>query len=215
MFNEINEKLELLKNVNDKIGDLQKNFSIIQKELNSYKDKVNKLEEKVNEKNSKIQKLENKILQIEQHSRKQNAEIIGLEQQDHENLHDIFDEICNKMQIKGINKNDIDVIHRIPNKKKTPENVIIRFKHRNTRDNFINQKKKQISNKDIYNNKNENRIYIVENQTKEFKTLFWEVKQKAIQGGYIYIWSKDGNIYIKKSETDKKIKIKSVEDIPI
>jgi archaellum component FlaC len=215
MLSEINDKLNLLAVVNDGVESLKIAFYDMKNELHEYKEKVESLETRIKDKDRQIEKLETRLLDLEQYSRKKNVEVIGLKKQPNEDMGTIFQRICNKINVSEITMNDVDKMHRLPNTKGNTEGILIRFKSMQKRDIFLQNRKAIITNKDIWgaNGNNEERIYVTENQSKAFKQLFWEMKQTAIQEGYKYIWSRDGKIFIKRTDEERKMRIRSKEDI--
>jgi hypothetical protein len=214
MFAHINEKLEILTEVNDKMENLQASFYEMKKELKQYKEKVIHLEDVMREKDKKIESMEQRILDLEQYSRMKNVEIVGIEKKQNENLDKLFENLCSKLEINNITPDEVESIHRLPNKRRTSENIIVSFKSRKIRDNFLLKRKTVVRNSDIMNTENRDRIYLIENQSKDFKRIFWDIKQCALERGYKYIWSKNGKIYIKHQDNDKAIRVISKEEIP-
>ena len=56
-------------------------------------------------------------------------------------------------------------------------------------------------------------LYINENLTQRRKRLFWKTKQKAIELDYSYIWSNNGQIYVRKDQDNDRIAIKTESDL--
>jgi hypothetical protein len=213
MIKQINTKLQLLTTIDIKLEDMKSRISEINLELKTYKDKVVVLEEKIEQKDKKINILEDKILQLEQYNRLKNVEITGLKEDRNEDLKEIFGTICKKMKTQKVTTEDIDIIHRIPTMKKGMANpIIIQFKTRTARNSFISLKKTQIKSRDIIPQGDESQIRIRENYSKDFKRRFWEIKQEANRRNYKYVWSRNGNIFIRMAENENSIKINSMED---
>jgi predicted RNase H-like nuclease (RuvC/YqgF family) len=210
---QINNKLEILTEVNLKVSKFQDSLSEIYNELKCYKEKVENLEQVIKEKDNKIETLETRLMDIEQYSRINNVEIIGIGKQPNENLEGLFEKLCEKINVQQITAEDIDTIHRLPSKKGNEENIIVKFKGRKTRDRFLAQRKIRITNGDLLGNHDSRGIYIRENNSKEFRKMFWEIRETARARGYTYVWSRDGKIYVKKTEGDKVTRIRTKEHI--
>ena len=58
-----------------------------------------------------------------------------------------------------------------------------------------------------------NEIFINEQLTARAATLFFHVRQTKREKNYLYAWTRDGNIYIRKAATTQKIKIKNLNDL--
>jgi hypothetical protein len=214
---QINKKLEILMEMNNKIEDVQKHVTSITEELKIYKEKVIKLEKIIENKERAIESLESRVMSLEQYSRKNNIEIIGVDKTKEENLEQIFEVICNKLKLTDVSREDIETIHRIPNINSRKESIIVQLKSRNVREKILSKRKTEIRNSDIVGRSNsptqDSSIYIRENQSKEFKKLFWDVKTIARENGFKFIWSKNGKILIRKNENSRIIQIHSVNEI--
>ena len=57
------------------------------------------------------------------------------------------------------------------------------------------------------------KLFINENLTPKRKKLFSLAYKKRIELKYQYIWSNNGEIYLRKNSTSDRIKISSLEDI--
>ena len=57
------------------------------------------------------------------------------------------------------------------------------------------------------------RPFINENLTQKRKQLFWQTKQKAKELNYKFIWTFNGQIFIRKNVRRNKIQVKSVNDL--
>ena len=56
-------------------------------------------------------------------------------------------------------------------------------------------------------------LYINENLTQRRKRLFWLTKQKAKELGYSFIWTNNGQIYVRETEESEKMHIKFENDL--
>ena len=56
-------------------------------------------------------------------------------------------------------------------------------------------------------------LYINENLTQRRKRLFWLTKQKAKELGYSFIWTNNGQIYVRETEEYEKMHIKFENDL--
>lgn len=82
---------------------------------------------------------------------------------------------------------------------------MVKFKNRTARDSWLAERKKKLTNGDIYSDKNDQPIYINENLTKRTRELFKEVKYR-LRKYYRYIWIKNSQILIKNDEKTYNIK---------
>ena len=56
-------------------------------------------------------------------------------------------------------------------------------------------------------------LFVNENLTQPRKELFWRTKQKAKDLGYRYIWTNNGQIYLRKKDDSKAIIVNNPGDI--
>ena len=77
----------------------------------------------------------------EQYDRNRNLEVNQLDWLPDENLGQVIKSLANNFNIT-YHESEIETAHRIPNRnKKKPSTIIIQFKHRNSRDKWLNEKK--------------------------------------------------------------------------
>ena len=57
------------------------------------------------------------------------------------------------------------------------------------------------------------RLFINENLTQLRKKLFWKAKQRVKDADFRFIWTNNGNIYVRKSESSNSIPIQNEQDI--
>ena len=110
-----------------------------------------------------------------------------------------------------------------PDPDKPPPLIIVTFKTRQNKLNFIRTKirteqKLTIGDfcKELLNEDNkENEFYISENLTATQRELFYKARQHKTAHNYKYAWTKHGSIYIKKTETSRAQRIETEEDLNI
>ena len=56
-------------------------------------------------------------------------------------------------------------------------------------------------------------LFINENLTLLRKRLFWKTEQKVKEAGYKYIWTSNGNIFVKKVDEANPIAVNSEKDL--
>ncbi|CAH2084270.1 unnamed protein product [Euphydryas editha] len=160
--------------------------------------------------------LEERVIVLEQKEKKKNVEIVGLEKQEKEDLKEVIITLANKL---SLDTNEIEEVKRVgqekvvDNKRKT-QPVIIKLRTKSAREQWLKLRKQHnITNDDIYGNKNKHKIYINEDLSKYFRQLFWLAK-KELKESYKYIWIQNSKILIKANESEKKIhNIKCEDDV--
>ena len=143
--------------------------------------------------------------QREQYDRNRNLEVNQLDWLQDENLNQVIKNLASNFNIE-YHESEIEAAHRIPNRNKNkPSSVIIQFKHRNSRDKWLNEKKRIVTNDNMYRNGNRQRIYINENMTPYMKTLFWKTRNFAKENSFDYVWFRNGKIMMRKNKEEKEV----------
>ena len=108
-----------------------------------------------------------------------------------------------------------------PDPDKPPPVLIITFKTRTKKHDFIRTRSKTKQNitignfcKEVATDNNSNTaIYISENLTAGQQELFYIVRKYKTENNYKYAWTKHGAVYIRKSEAAKAQRIDTKEDL--
>lgn len=176
------------------------------KELRQFKEKHSNI-------GVEVKSLENRINDIEQYSRIRNVEIKGVEEVRNENLKEIMTAISDKIGVR-LESKDIEAIHRVNNRKeKEPRDIIVQFKSREIKENLLLNRREKVKSNLVTKGKNDNMIYINEHLTQHNKLIFWEARQKCRENNYRYVWTKNGKIFVRKTENERAYRINNIEDI--
>lgn len=162
----------------------------------------------------KVKNLEDRVNEMEQYSRTKNIEIKGVEECVNENLKQVVVKIAHKVGEVGITENDIDSVHRIGNmNNRNPKDIIVQFKDRVSRNRLLLKRKERIRSNEVAEGRKDNVVYINEHLTAYNKQLFWQAKVKSKELNFKFVWSKEGKIFIRKSEREKAYRIRNEEDL--
>jgi len=211
----IGKQYEDLKNENIEI---RKENVKIAKRLTEVETKLDALTKTKNTDTAEIKTAVSKVQQnqneMEQYSRNKNIEIFGVESEKNEDLSDTINRIAEGLNLHSFRHDHIDKAHRLPTRNKNrPETIVIQFKTRHYREEWLMAKKGRINNDDIFRNGNNEKIYVNEHLTPFYKTLIWKSKQQ-LKTTFKYIWFKEGRIHLRKDDSVKQIHtIKSEEDL--
>jgi hypothetical protein len=136
-----------------------------------------------------------------------------------ENLVEIILKIASK---KGmvITKSDFKCLRAISttkenNSKTTPPNVIITFFTAENKNTFKKRTKTDLTINDIMTDHEDNTtiIYIEENLSPHTRELFWKTRAFKTEYEYAFAWTKDGTIYLKKSQGERALRIESAAQL--
>ena len=169
-----------------------------------------------NELKTKVEELSKRIDEIDQYLRVNNLEIVGLPEPDEE-----AGETDEKLIINAVNTladlpepirpEDIDISHPLKTKRKDHKNVhVVRFISRKKKAEILTAKKS-------INNRNfkfrDNDVFINEHLSPANRTLFATAQTKKKALGYKFLWTRGGDILMRKTDTSEAIFITCENDL--
>ena len=235
----LDEKLEPLKlnicDLQEKLGEAMKFLDLANA---NYEEVLHKLDVQEAERKeliaenkilkSTIHSMEKKMSQIydkyndmEQYSRRECLEIHGIPQPQDPKSENTNDVVLRVGKLMGVNlsQEDISVSHRLPTStkykgKRSEPLIIVKFVRRDMKEKFYRARKqlKGFTTHDIGYHVSRN-IYINESLTEINKELFRACLKAKRELQYTYIWTSNGNIFLRKDEHSDVISIKKKDDI--
>ncbi|XP_057294659.1 uncharacterized protein LOC130623194 [Hydractinia symbiolongicarpus] len=163
-------------------------------------------------KEGKINKLRAEINDLEQYGRRVMVDIRGIPRVQNEDTTLLTTQLAELMKVK-IEKEDIDISHRTSNKKEA--SIIVKFNSRYKRNIFYEGRKK-LSEKTIQDLgfQGSTKIYINESLTSVNGELFRQAREHLLSKKLVkYVWTKNGQVYVRETDTADIINIKSKDDI--
>ena len=160
-----------------------------------------------------------KVDDLEQYGRRDCLEIRGIPVQKDENTDDLIISIGNLVNV-NIKPEDISISHRLKSstRSKFPPAIIAKFVRRDMKDKLYQARKhlKEKSTVDLgLGRLANNKIYIAESLTQKNKDLFNKILEMKYSMKYKFIWTVQGNIYLRKDSTTPKMLISSMRDLAI
>ena len=164
----------------------------------------------------------NAIDEIQRYSYQYNVKIVGLPEIDSQESASATTSLCiSLLKASGvdINKQDVDIAHRVPTRQATagPRPVICKFTRRIVKEEVINLRKEackvsatsiglpaECSLRDVK---------IFDHLTPQIQKLLADAKKFQAQNGFRFCWSKNFVVYLRKSEDSRPIRLKSQEDL--
>ncbi|CAK1596638.1 unnamed protein product [Parnassius mnemosyne] len=194
----------------ERLGELSKTLESKDLEISSLKSLVNQLQQQ--------------IAVQDQHSMRNELEIIGMPEENNENLTHIVLATCQKLGVQ-VSENELDEVVRVGPKRssgskssmpnyKHPRPIIVKLLRHKKRDELITaaRARRGLSSENIVNSSPQN-IYINERLTKSNRYLFRNSRLRAKNLGFQFCWVRNGGIYIKQAENKPAIRILSHEDL--
>lgn len=208
-----NRIFKKLKEMEKSLEFMATQFDQVQKENKEIK-KMLKENNKENEKlKGRITELELMMEEIQKEKVKNNIVINGVEKQgETENTKEIVTKIMKKINIQ-IEDEMGKCYRKRENQDKSP--IIIELKKNKTKETILKARKDVglITTKDCQLKGRENNIFINEQLTNLASKLFYNVRELKKNKKIAYAWTREGNVYARKTETSKKVRIKSETDL--
>lgn len=211
-----------LESISQSLSLLSDKYDTLIVEHEQSKMKINKLERTVGNINNKcvyLEKcnaaLEQKLQDYEQEKRKNNIEIVGIEQLPTENVKDIVMKLGSSLNV------DVTGIEWAKRSRQTklgnrPAPIIVSFKANGvgSRDSWLAQRRKvaEIRSNMVTNGSADFKVYINEDLARATRALLWNTK-KQLHGIYKYIWVSSGKILVRRTDGEKPIWIRAESDI--
>ena len=206
----------------------------INKQNSQLMQKMKNLEQIVTKFDNQQTNTEKQLEELEQYGRRENLEIHGIPLADNEDTGKIVQIVAKALKVQ-LSKSDISTSHRLFNsnlndqhqkllnhrdqqpsamRRNQPPPIIVRFCNRDKRNKMFSKrlKLKSVSN-EIYPKPNAEILAIRENLTKFRKFLFSEANKVKHALCYQFLWTRQGQILLRKDSTSRIIKISNLNDL--
>lgn len=189
---------------------LMEKLSAITTRLDGALEENKKLREEAAVRDAEIKTLTKKVDFLEQRSRINNVEITNFPITSNENPVELVKALA---QLVGadIKDEDVQAAHRVPRFDKKGKNIVVQFCSRWKKNSLLqaclNYRKvnnNKISAKNINNTLPDEAVYISEHLSPKFKQLFAKTRQRVKELGWKTAHTRDGAIYAKKDDQDRK-----------
>lgn len=212
----INEEFDSIKTSIQFISDNDDEVNTKLKLVTEDVKKIVSLESKLSEVQAQNRMLTLQINMNDQRDRLMNLEIVGVPENPEEKPINIVLKIAELSNIK-VDPTQIVYANRITPKTKIegrPRIIIAKLTSRVLKDNIISGARKQrLTTKDLCTTSEIRPIFVNDNLTSYNKQLLKKSKELAKNKEYQYVWSKNGKIYIRKSDTSPMIHISDEKDL--
>ena len=194
--------------LSDKYDYLQGIAGNNKKEVDEIKSENMCLKQTVLELKNLLENTEKNLNNLEQYSRRECIEINGIPCTHEESTDEIVVALAKQVGVH-ITTKDISVSHRLKNltKSKQPSTIIAKFISRKIRNQiFENRFKLKKANPGKM-------IFINESLTRTNRKIFNMCRNFKKDNNWKYVWTKQGQTYLKKSDSDNTLKIESICDL--
>lgn len=191
-------------------------------EINKCNDKIESLESLNKQLKEENMQIKSRLNDLEQYSRVNCLEITGIPEIRNENIVTTIQSVGTAIKFKLIPEM-IDACHRLrknPNDPTQPPKIIIKFVRRSDKDAFLQCKKvkRNISTSDLDPTLlgklvTHNPIYINEALSQNNKQLLYKTREHKKQHHFKHLWTRDGKIFLRKTDTSMIFRIKTLNDL--
>lgn len=164
--------------------------------------------------------VQKKLNDLERHTKKKNVIISGVPYHNNENIGAIFQNIQTAVH-SNIKEADIMAIHRLKNNKSEgtesfPSNIIVAFKNTDVKSEFMAKKKSKsrLSTRDLGMDGPSRAIYVNDQLTEADGKLFYQARKLKKDNIFKYVWTRNGLIFMRKTDSSKILQIRNEQDLP-
>lgn len=223
--NDIMSVLKTMKN------NQEEEFKLVRKEISEIKEqnqnlyvalqsKIEVLEKNNLNNQERIEQLEEKIEEMQRQRNNSFVEIKGIPFVPGENLEEICTKICKEVGLLST-QGVIRSVYRGAQFKKRDRSVILELPSAATKFELLklhktynaNHRENSLNNETIGLEGNNSKIYISEYLTQNARKLFFAARNYAKSNGFKYCWTKNGRIFLRKSEEKSALLIKKLSDL--
>ena len=206
------ERLSQLKEPSKSIQVLKENIEELkEKEITSLREEVSFLRSKLYN-HTELKKLESietnqRIDHLEQDSKMNNLRIVGIPEEQDENLQQKFLDITqHKLNLASVEEDDIGQCYRLGKTRDGKDrDVIVKFTSRETR-NLVYSCRRNMPRED-------QPVYINEDLTQPRSKLFYTARHMKKSEKILATWTQDGNIFVKVTDSSEPNLIKNHRDL--
>lgn len=215
--------MECVGNIRQQNDDIRESIKFMSERYDTILSNVQSLQEENKSYRKRIEMLEDKIDGLERSSHASRIELRNVPQKDRETKNDLLNMLVKTGEVLGstLQKTDVKDIYRINTKNVSNKPIVADFASNIAREKFISDLK-------LYNRTNRNKkltsadidipgpptpIFISENLPQKIRQLYAVARNFRKLNNYAYCWTSSGRVYLKKTEQDRPILVKSQEDI--
>lgn len=227
----LNEVQQLINSEMSKItielrAEFTKTTDFIMKEVSDLKETIHQKDSVIQSLTSEQTTLKNEIIAlrsrcsiIEKQSRDHNIELQAVPEDRNENTITIFKSLCDAIKCP-VADSDIHACRRVAKMNSSsnrPRNIVVTLSAPRLRDELIsavhrfnkNHKNEKLNTRHIGLPGEDRQVYVSEHLSPETKQLYAATRRFAKEKNYNFFWVKYGQIYLRKTDTDKAIRVKS------
>ena len=221
-LNDVNEAIQF---VSDKYEEMAQKMKESETQRSQIIKENAQLKIDLNNANKQIGILQDMVNDQEQYGRRDCLEIRGIPSIQSEQTDEIVLKVSEAIGIKLQNE-DISISNRLPMMNHTKPNtrsrattappIIVKFTRRSIRDEiYSNRKQLRNLTTNHLGYSSANKIYIVESLTRQNKLLFNKCLEVKKNHNFKYIWTRNGNVLLRKDDDSTPVHISNLSDFKI
>lgn len=218
-FNENRENVaELNKTVNSikvTLDSVQERITVVESENVALKEKCDFLCEQNDSLHKEVSNIRSEFEMFKQYSRNHNLEIKGIPLTPNEEIYCILESVAKTLQVP-YNNNDVSTAHRLQKPRNPQEHpsIVVQFISRTVRASWLTAAKKiRIKASDLVATLPATPVFVNEHLTPANKAILGRSKYLARKQKLTAAWTRDGVIYIRKTESSPARRVTSVEEV--
>ena len=192
--------------LNDKFESLLKSVKELKDDSKLLRSENTRLQQHVKALEAKTSLAESDMENLKQYLRRDMLEIHGIPVTSGENTNSLVKKVVNLIEPDlELADQEISISHRLPAAEGYIPPIIVKFTRRDTRNRIYSQKRNLSSKKasDI-GFQQQSRIYLNESLTQKSRMLLKKVKEFKINHHYKFLWTRQGKVFLKKSESQSQ-----------
>lgn len=220
-FKSLNKKIDAN---NDKITSLERELKEKDTKIERLEDRIKKLEKRscTNAGENKgthdqtvenVNSLQGELVRLQQYSRKNNFEIQNVPMQNDEDTEDLVLKIANRFEV-DLSRHSIEAAHRLPKVRNKHPPIIVQVSSRKLKEEFLQNRKKIVTQDSVTGNGSGELIYVKENLCKFFRDLESSSRKSLkIERGWKHVWYRNYAIMARETDTSPMFKIRHFGDL--
>ena len=186
--------------------------------------KISKLGKDLSNLSVKVKEISDAVEALQQYSYQYNLKIVGYPQINESESSEDTAKLClhlfSCLGVEGITLNDIDIAHRVQIRASAavnkPKPIICKFTRRLAKEKVMAARRASgnISSEDLGlpSDTTFERIGIYDHLTPKLQQLLHSANNFKTQHGYRFCWAKNSVVFLRKSETSRPVKVKTMDD---
>lgn len=191
-------------------------FKVTLQEVSAETKKIDQCERKIELLRRENDDLRNEVNSQHQRERLLNLELVGIPEDKNEIVEDIILHLAKHIGVDLTRENIISA-NRVSPKVRVqgrPRVIVTKLSSRLLKDNILSaSRKRRTLSTDIGIHGDPKTIFVNEHLTPYNKQLLRKVKEAAKHKHYLFIWTKNGRIFVRKGDTFPALQISSEEDL--